>query len=141
MWHQKIIKFHNKKRGFHLITDSIIKEIPEIKILKIGIAYFFIQHTSASLTINENNDPMISIDFENYFNKIVKENDSYYKHVFEGKDDITAHLKSLLLGNNISIPITCGKMNLGIWQGIYLCEHRNNPTQRNIVVTLQGQKY
>lgn len=127
------------KRGFHLITDLITAELPEIESIKIGLAHVFIRHTSASLTINEDADPTVRQDFESHFNKMVPENAPYYRHNSEGPDDMPAHLKASLLGSSVTVPITNGKLNLGTWQGIYLCEHRDHATRRWLVVTLQGQ--
>jgi len=126
-------------RGFHIITDEIVKEIPEIKDISAGLLHVFIQHTSASLTINEDADSTVRDDFESHFNQMVPENAPYYRHTFEGSDDIPAHLKSAILGSSVSIPITDGKLNLGTWQGIYLCEHRNRGGSRKLVVTIQGE--
>lgn len=117
----------------------MIQELPELRQYKIGIAHFFIQHTSASLTINENVDPTVRSDFENFFNQSVKENENYYLHTYEGSDDMPAHIKSSLLGQSITIPISQGELNLGTWQGIYLGEHRNHGGRRRIIVTLQGE--
>ena len=139
MWIQKEINLKPRVRGFHIITESILKSIPEIKRIKVGILQLFAKHTSAALTINENTDQTVRQDFEAYFNILVPENEDYYKHIFEGSDDIPAHLKSSLLGSSISIPITDGKLNLGTWQGIYLCEHRNQGTGRKIVATIGGE--
>ena len=125
-------------RGFHLVTNIIEKAIPEIKNLKTGIIHIFIKHTSASLTINENADPTVRKDFESHFNKNVPENAPYYLHDAEGPDDMPAHIKSSLLGSSVSIPITDGRMNLGTWQGIYLCEHRNHGGERSLVITAYG---
>ena len=138
MWIQKKISLSPKSRGFHVITDNILGNMPELKDFRIGILQLFIKHTSASLTINENSDQTVLEDFESHFNMLVPENQSYYKHTYEGQDDIPAHLKSSLLGPSISIPITNGKLNLGIWQGIYLCEHRNQGASRKIIATILG---
>ncbi len=126
-------------RGFHIVTDEIVKEIPEIKDISAGLLHVFIQHTSASLTINEDADSTVRDDFESHFNQMVPENAPYYRHTFEGSDDMPAHLKSAILGSSVSIPITDGKLNLGTWQGIYLCEHRNRGGSRKLVVTIQGE--
>jgi secondary thiamine-phosphate synthase enzyme len=126
-------------RGFHIITDEIVKAIPEIKDISAGLLHVFIQHTSASLTINEDADSTVRDDFESHFNQMVPENTPYYRHTFEGSDDMPAHLKSAILGSSVSIPITDGKLNLGTWQGIYLCEHRNRGGSRKLVVTIQGE--
>ena len=138
MWIQKTITLAPKSRGFHIITHDVLKNIPELKDLKTGILHLFIKHTSASLTINENADPTVRTDFESHFNMLAPENQSYYQHTFEGSDDIPAHLKASLLGSSVSIPITDGRLNLGMWQGIYLCEHRNHGSDRELVLTIQG---
>ncbi len=138
MWIQKTIALSPKSRGFHIITHDVLENIPELKDLKTGILHLFIKHTSASLTINENADPTVRTDFESHFNMLAPENQSYYQHTFEGSDDIPAHLKASLLGSSVSIPITDGRLNLGTWQGIYLCEHRNRGSDRKLIVTIQG---
>ena len=138
MWIQKTITLSPKSRGFHIITDDVLENIPELKDFKTGILQLFIKHTSASLTINENADPTVRTDFESHFNMLAPENQSYYQHTFEGSDDIPAHLKASLLGSSVSIPITDGKLNLGTWQGIYLCEHRNRGSDRKLIITIQG---
>lgn len=121
-------------RGFHLITDEIVSKLPDFT----GIVHVFIQHTSASLTINENADPSVRIDFETHFNKLVSESDNHYTHTLEGKDDMTSHIKSSILGSSVSFPIKNGIPQLGIWQGVYLCEHRNRAIGRKIFVTCIG---
>lgn len=137
---QKEIVLKPKPRGFHLITSEIFSQIPELKNIKAGIAHVFIQHTSASLTINENADPSVRSDMETYFNKSVPESDAkYYEHTLEGTDDMTSHIKASILGSSVTVPISNGKLNLGTWQGIYLCEHRNYGGARRIVVTLMGE--
>ena len=138
MWIQKTITLSPKSRGFHIITHDVLENIPELKDLKTGILQLFIKHTSASLTINENADPTVRTDFESHFNILAPENQSYYQHTFEGSDDMPAHLKASLLGSSVSIPITDGRLNLGTWQGIYLCEHRNRGPDRKLIVTIQG---
>ena len=138
MWIQKKISLTPRSRGFHIITDNILENIPELKDFKAGILQLFIKHTSASLTVNENADPTVRIEFESHFNKLAPENKNYYKHTCEGPDDMPAHLKSSILGSSVSIPITDGKLNLGIWQGIYLCEHRDHGTVRKLIATIQG---
>ena len=138
MWIQKKISLTPRSRGFHIITDNILENIPELKDFKAGILQLFIKHTSASLTINENADPTVRIDFESHFNILAPENKDYYKHTCEGPDDMPAHLKSSILGSSVSIPITDGKLNLGVWQGIYLCEHRGHGTVRKLIATIQG---
>lgn len=139
MWSQKEITLQAKKRGFHLITDEILNQLPELQKLSVGMLNIFIKHTSASLTINENADPTVRQDFESFFNCAVPENEPYYRHTDEGSDDMPSHLKSSLLGCSLNIPITHGQLNLGIWQGVYLCEHRNHGGSRKLVLTLQGE--
>ena len=137
MWVQKEIQLPSFNRGFHIITEIIQREIPELP--KIGVLHIFIKHTSASLTINENTDPTVLEDFESSFNHIIRENESFYKHTYEGSDDMPAHLKSSVLGNSLTIPISNGQLNLGTWQGIYLCEHRNRGGNRKLVLTINGE--
>jgi len=139
MWIQKEISLNPRPRGFHLITNEILQNIQEIGDISIGTMEIFIKHTSASLTINEDADPTVRDDFESHFNQIVPENAPYYKHTIEGPDDMPAHLKSSILGSSVTIPITNGTLNLGTWQGIYLCEHRNHGGNRNVVLTLTGK--
>lgn len=138
-FYQKEINLPAKKRGFHIITDIILSAIPELKSIKIGQLQVFIKHTSASLTINENADPSVRVDFETHINKMVPENTPYYIHTFEGSDDMPAHIKSSLMGSSVQIPVTNGKLNLGTWQGIYLCEHRDYGGSRKIVITVFGR--
>ena len=139
MWIQKEITIDPKPRGFHLITDEVIMGCPDMQKIEVGIMQVYIKHTSASLTINEDADPTVRADFESHFNQMVPENAPYYQHTFEGSDDMPAHLKSSILGSSVNIPITNGKLNLGTWQGIYLCEHRNHGGSRRLVVTIQGE--
>ena len=139
MWIQKEISLNPRPRGFHLITNEILQKIQEIGDISIGTIEIFIKHTSASLTINEDADPTVRDDFESHFNQIVPENAPYYKHTIEGPDDMPAHLKSSILGSSVTIPITNGTLNLGTWQGIYLCEHRNHGGSRSVVLTLTGK--
>ena len=139
MWIQKTFSIPSQSRGFHLITDEVLRNIEEIKNIKTGILLLFIKHTSASLTINEDADPTVRVDFESHFNQIVPENQPYYKHTFEGSDDMPAHLKASLLDSSVSIPISNGKVVLGTWQGIYLCEHRNHGRNRSLVGTVHGE--
>lgn len=139
MWLQKNIRLSRQRRGFHLITDELLHQLPEIASVKVGIAHFFIQHSSASLTINENADPTVRQDMESHFNHFVPENQSYYLHDYEGSDDMPAHIKASLLGSSISIPIQNGRLALGTWQGIYLGEHRNHAGERKVVVTINGE--
>lgn len=139
MWQQKSISLRAYPRGFHLITDTIEQQLPELKQYQVGLAHLLLQHTSASLTLNENADPTVRQDFESYFNRVAKENEPYFKHTYEGSDDMPAHLKSSLLGTSILLPISNGHFNLGTWQGIYLGEHRNHGGKRRILITLQGE--
>ena len=139
-WNQKEIILNPKKRGFLLVTNEIISQLPEISEYQIGILYLFIKHTSASLSINENADSTVRLDMESHFNVMVPEDAPYYRHTFEGPDDMPAHIKSTLIGASLMIPITNGMLNLGTWQGVYLCEHRNNPSRRKIVATIHGEK-
>ncbi|WP_299974455.1 secondary thiamine-phosphate synthase enzyme YjbQ [uncultured Pseudoteredinibacter sp.] len=140
MWLQKSISLKAKPRGFHIITDDIVRALPEIASIDVGLLHVFIKHSSASLTINENADPTVRQDFESYFNHSVKENEPYYRHTYEGSDDMPAHLKASLLGSSVSIPIAAGELLLGTWQGVYLGEHRNYAGGRELVLTLQGQR-
>ena len=139
MWIQKEITLKPRSRGFHIITHEIEDQIPEINNIKIGLINLFIKHTSASLTINENVSPDVRADMEAHFNKMVPEDAPYYTHTYEGKDDMPAHIKSSLLGPSLTIPLKDGRMNLGTWQGIFLCEHRDHGGARRIVVTLMGE--
>ena len=132
---QKTITLNTYPRGFHLITNEVIKHLPKIT----GIVNIFIQHTSASLTINENADPTVREDFETHFNKMVSEKETYFKHTFEGPDDMTSHIKSSVLGSSVNFPIKNGVPLLGVWQGIYLCEHRNGEKVRKIIITCYGE--
>tara|TARA_B100000242_G_scaffold294015_1_gene274199 strand:- start:888 stop:1295 length:408 start_codon:yes stop_codon:yes gene_type:complete len=132
---QKEITLKPFPRGFHLISDIIFDELPNMS----GIVNIFIKHTSASLTINENADPAVRVDFENHFNKLVSENDNHYTHTLEGKDDMTSHIKSSILGSSVNFPIKNGIPQIGIWQGVYLCEHRNQASSRQIIITIVGK--
>jgi secondary thiamine-phosphate synthase enzyme len=125
-------------RGFHLVTQLIEKEVPELREIEHGLLHVFIQHTSASLTVNENADPTVRQDFEAHFDSAVPENAPYYRHTVEGPDDMPAHIKASLMGTSVTLPITSGRLNLGTWQGIYLCEHRNRGGPRRIVATAIG---
>jgi len=138
-WFQKTITMQAKRRGFHLVTQEIVSQVPEIRDFHVGMVHIFIQHTSASLSLNENADPTVRQDFESHFNVMVPENQPYYIHTYEGPDDMPAHIKAALLGPSVSIPISDGRLNLGTWQGIYLCEHRDRARGRRLVVTLNGE--
>lgn len=139
MWFQKEIRLKARNRGFHLVTEDILRQLPEVEKVSVGILNVFIKHTSASLTVNENADPTVRQDFESFFSRAVPEDEPYYKHRYEGSDDLPSHLKGSILGCSLNIPITDGQLNLGIWQGIYLCEHRNHGGSRELVLTLQGE--
>ncbi|QDX96468.1 YjbQ family protein [Pectobacterium carotovorum subsp. carotovorum] len=139
MWTQYEIRLKPKARGFHLVTDEILAQVTALCQINVGLMQVFIKHTSAALTINENADPTVRQDFESFFNRLVPEDEPYYRHTYEGSDDMPAHLKGSLLGNSLTIPITNGRLNIGTWQGIYLCEHRNHGGSRSLVVTLNGE--
>ena len=138
MWFQKEIALKPRPRGFHLITEEILSQLRELQQTNVGLLNILIKHTSASLTINENADPDVRQDFESFFSHTVKENEPYYVHTIEGPDDMPAHLKASILGASLNIPITNGRLNLGTWQGIYLCEHRNHGGSRRLVLTIMG---
>ncbi|MEJ6497787.1 secondary thiamine-phosphate synthase enzyme YjbQ [Pseudoalteromonas lipolytica] len=138
-WQQKTIQLKPRSRGFHIIDDELLRQLPEITQYKVGLLHLFIQHTSASLTINENADPTVRMDMESHFNHFVPERQSYYRHDYEGDDDMPAHIKSSTLGTELTIPINQGRLMLGTWQGIYLGEHRDHGGVRRIVATIQGQ--
>ncbi len=139
VWFQNRFSLGAKRRGFHLVTREVLEHTTDLKKIKKGIFHLFIQHTSASLTINENADPDVRVDFESHFNVMVPENAPHYIHTMEGPDDMPAHLKSSLLGNQITLPIASGSLALGTWQGIYLCEHRDYGGSRNLVATYYGE--
>ena len=136
---QKEITLPAFPRGFHLVTRLIEEEIPEIGEIEVGLLHVFIKHTSASLTLNENADPTVRMDFESHLNQMIPENAPYYLHDSEGPDDMPAHLKASVLGASVTVPITSGRLNLGTWQGIYLCEHRDHGGSRRLVVTVFGE--
>ena len=138
-WFQKQISLEAKSRGFHLITQEIESQIPEFRRSNIGLAHVFIQHTSAGLALNENVDPTVRQDMESHFNHLVPEDAPYFIHTYEGPDDMPAHIKAVLLGSSVTVPIRDGRLNLGTWQGIYLCEHRDRGRRRRLIVTLTGQ--
>jgi len=141
IWSQHNIHLSAMKRGFHLITDEILRALPEIASVEAGLLHLFIKHTSASLAINENADPSVRADLESHFNKFVPERAPYYQHTDEGDDDMPAHIKSCILGSSITLPVTDGSLNIGLWQGIYLCEHRNHASGRNLLATIQGKPF
>lgn len=137
-FYQSELRLPPFKRGFHIITEQVISALPEIKGINKGMLQVFIKHTSASLTINENADPTVRSDFESHMNIMVPENAHYYQHDYEGSDDMPAHIKASLMGASVQVPITKGRLNMGIWQGIYLCEHRNHASGRMLVVSAFG---
>ena len=139
MWHQTELTLAARKRGFHLVTDEILNQLTELNKIHYGILHLFIKHSSASITLNENADPTVRSDMEAHFNHFVPERASYYQHTYEGDDDMPAHIKASLLGNSLSLPISQGQLNIGIWQGIYLGEHRNHAGSRTIVATINGE--
>jgi secondary thiamine-phosphate synthase enzyme len=136
-WHQVTLRLRPRSRGFHLITDEVAAALPMLRRIQAGILHVFIQHTSASLVINENADPDVPADLERMFSQIAPE-DFPYRHTCEGPDDMPAHVKACMLGSSVSMPVTAGRLNLGTWQGIYLCEHRDRAGGRTLVLTLQG---
>jgi secondary thiamine-phosphate synthase enzyme len=138
-WIQKEFSIGARKRGFHLVTSEVVSKLPELSTVRCGVLHLFIKHTSASLTLNENADPSVRSDLESHLNVLAPENARYYTHDTEGSDDMPAHIKSSLLGSSIVIPITGGRLNLGTWQGIYLCEHRDHGRNRNLVATIAGE--
>ncbi|MCL2919118.1 YjbQ family protein [Shewanella litorisediminis] len=139
MWFQKRFSLRPKSRGFHLVTDEITTQLPELANVKVGLLHLQLLHTSASLSLNENADPTVRQDFESFFNRTVRENEPWYRHDYEGPDDMPAHLKSSLLGTSLMLAISEGRLALGTWQGIYLGEHRNSGGERRIIATLQGE--
>ncbi|MEZ9197722.1 secondary thiamine-phosphate synthase enzyme YjbQ [Shewanella sp. 10N.286.54.B9] len=139
MWIQKSLSLKARPRGFHLVTDEIECGLPSLKNMTVGFAHILLQHTSASLSLNENADPSVRVDFESFINRLAPERAAYYTHTYEGDDDMPAHLKSSLFGVSLTLPITNGRFNLGTWQGIYLGEHRDDGGSRKVLVTLQGE--
>ena len=139
MWLQKSVKLQEKPRGFHLVSDEILEALPEISSINVGLLHLFLQHTSASLSINENADSSVRRDMESHFNQLAPEDAPYYEHTYEGSDDMPAHIKSALLGCEMSLPIAQGRLQLGTWQGIYLGEHRNSASSRTLIATLTGE--
>lgn len=137
MWKQVEFELQSRRRGFHLITGEILRNLPPLP--KVGLLHLFIKHTSAGLSINENADPDVRVDMESIFNHLVKEREPYYQHTLDGDDDMPAHAKSSIIGTSITVPITNGKLNLGTWQGIYLCEFRDYGGNRRIVATISGE--
>ena len=138
-WIQKEIRLRPRSRGFHLITDEIRQQVLELTDFRVGLVHIFIQHTSASLALNENADPTVRQDMERHFDELVPERAPYYVHTAEGPDDMPAHIKAVLLGSSLTLPLQDGRLRLGTWQGLYLCEHRNRGGARRLVVTVQGE--
>jgi len=139
MWHQRTFRLKSRHRGFHLVTEEIVNQLPELHSVQTGLLHLFIRHTSASLTINENADPTVRADMEAHINKMVPERAPYYQHTYEGDDDMPAHIKASLLGNSVTIPIADGRLLMGTWQGVYLGEHRDHGGAREIVATINGE--
>jgi secondary thiamine-phosphate synthase enzyme len=138
MWFQQEITLRPRPRGFHLVTDEIVSALPELREVRVGLAHLFIRHTSASLTLNENASPDVRDDFEAHFDVAVPEDAPYWTHTIEGPDDMPAHIKASLLGPSLTVPVSDGRLALGTWQGVYLCEHRNRGGARSLVVTVVG---
>ncbi|MCF7531515.1 secondary thiamine-phosphate synthase enzyme YjbQ [Pseudomonas petrae] len=139
MWQQTLITLRARPRGFHLVTDEIVAGLRELRECRIGLLHVWLQHTSASLTVNENADPAVRRDFERFFNRLVPQGRDGYEHDDEGPDDLPAHFKASLLGCQLTLPVTNGRLALGTWQGIYLGEHRDSGGARKVLVTLQGE--
>ena len=139
MWHQQEIRLRPRPRGFHLVTDEVVEQLPELRELSVGLAHLHLLHTSASLTLNENASPDVRADFESWFDQAVPEDAPYWTHTLEGPDDMPAHIKASLLGPSLTLPVSRGRFALGTWQGVYLCEHRNHGGPRSIVVTVFGE--
>ncbi|MEQ9545971.1 MAG: secondary thiamine-phosphate synthase enzyme YjbQ [Marinobacter sp.] len=139
IWNQEFIELAPLPRGFHLVTNEIVAQAPDLTNCQVGLLHLFIQHSSASLAINENADPDVRSDLERHFNVLAPEGADYYQHTAEGADDMPAHIKSVLIGHSLTIPVSDGHLALGTWQGIYLCEHRDHAGSRRIVATLQGR--
>ena len=139
MWLQREISLRARPRGFHLVTDEVLGALPELRELRVGLAHLFIRHTSASLTLNENASPDVRDDFESWFDAAVPEDAPYWTHTIEGPDDMPAHIKAALLGPALSLPVAGGRLALGTWQGVYLCEHRDRGGSRSLLATLHGE--
>ena len=138
MWQQRIISLRPRERGFHLVTEEVLGALPELAQVRVGLLHLWLQHTSASLTVNENADPAVRRDFERFFNRLVPQGEAGYEHDDEGPDDLPAHFKGSLLGVQLQLPIQQGRLALGTWQGIYLWEHRTASHARRVVVTVLG---
>ena len=140
MWLQRELQLKPRNRGFHLVTREVEQALPELRSLRVGIAHVFVQHTSASLTLNENASPDVRADFRTWFDRVVPDGADYWRHTLEGPDDMPAHVKSSLTGSSLTIPVSGGRLALGAWQGIYLCEHRDSGGSRRLVVTVWGEE-
>lgn len=138
-WYQRQIMLAPRGRGIHLITDEVTRQLPELHDLRIGLAHLFLQHTSASLAINENADPEVRADLETHLRRLAPDDPRQYTHTYEGADDMPAHIKAVLIGADVTVPITNGRLNLGVWQGLYLCEHREHAGTRRLIATLWGE--
>jgi secondary thiamine-phosphate synthase enzyme len=138
-WLQRELRLRARPRGFHLLTEEIVRQLPELREMEVGLAYLFLQHTSAALALNENADPTVRGDMARYFDRLAPDNAPYFEHTSEGPDDMPAHLKAVLLGSSLSLPIRHGRLALGTWQGIYLCEFRDQGGERRLLVTLHGE--
>jgi secondary thiamine-phosphate synthase enzyme len=139
MWAQHEVVLEPRPRGFHLVTDEVVRGVPELSSVRVGMAHVFIRHTSAALTLNENADPSVRRDFRTWFDRAVPDDADYFEHTTEGPDDMTSHIKSSLLGPSLTLPVSDGRLALGTWQGIYLCEHRERGGSRRLTVTLWGE--
>ena len=139
MWHQREVRLRPQPRGFHLVTDEVVGAVPELRELRVGLAHLFLRHTSASLTLNENASPDVRRDFAAWFDRAVPDGAEYFAHQLEGPDDMPAHIKTSLTGSALLLPVAGGRLALGTWQGIYLCEHRNHGGPRSLLVTLFGE--
>src|SRR3954452_2286011 len=139
MWHQREVRLRARPRGFHLVTDEVVDAVPELSEVRVGLAHLFLQHTSASLTLNENASADVRRDFASWFDRAVPDGAQYFDHTLEGDDDMPAHIKAALTGVGLMLPVAQGRLALGTWQGVYLCEHRDNGGARSLVVTLFGE--
>jgi secondary thiamine-phosphate synthase enzyme len=139
MWHQREVRLRARPRGFHLVTDEVVDAVPELSEVRVGLAHLFLRHTSASLTLNENASPDVRRDFAAWFDRAVPDGAEYFQHTLEGPDDMPAHIKSSLTGTSLLLPVADGRLALGTWQGVYLCEHRDGGGTRSLVVTLFGE--
>ena len=139
MWHQALVELQPRPRGFHLVTDEVLAQVPQLRELRVGMAHLFLRHTSASLTLNENASPDVRRDFRSWFDRAVPEDAPYWTHTLEGPDDMPSHIKSSLTGSDLLLPVRDGRLAVGTWQGVYLCEHRDHGGARSLIVTLWGE--